>query len=217
MIVLPYSIVLCTTWNVHKIWVTHRHSVNIFLFFHIHIPQWHCTSSNIQLCIFLIESLARRIFGSRLSEVMGSPRITSSFASAKAAIWGQGGNWKHLQWLLLYFQQPLQPLSSSPFSFTDCSLPILSGFKFDFLLRDERAITCSFVLFALDFAVWQGSNTWPRLRKTLNINSMAFVRFDPSTVIRAQLIMDISELSKLEKVINREKKHGTPIHWWIDW
>lgn len=34
--------------------------------------------------------------------------------------------------------------------------------------------------------------------------------FDSSTVIRAELMMDISELSKLEKAVSlREKKHGT--------
>ena len=46
-------------------------------------------------------------------------------------------------------------------------------------------------------------------RKTLSKNSMAFRGFDSSTIIRAELVMGISQLSKLAKALTKEKKHGT--------
>lgn len=46
---------------------------------------------------------------------------------------------------------------------------------------------------------------------------MAFMGFDSSTRGRAELIMDISELSKLKKAITTEKKQGhLPIDELID-
>lgn len=46
-------------------------------------------------------------------------------------------------------------------------------------------------------------------RETRNTNSMAFTELDSSTVTRAELIMDISELSKLGKVLIKKQKCET--------
>lgn len=43
-------------------------------------------------------------------------------------------------------------------------------------------------------------------RKTLSKNSMAFRGFDSSTIIRAELLVDISELPKLEKSPHQGKE-----------